>query len=133
MRSHTYFLRQGLGLLILFSVASLFFLCTTNLSMSMDNMGQASPCGMSHNADLCPMALNGRLSFWQTVIVPTLSAFDALVLLAFFAAAAFFWSSTEILEATQSKLKPAYNTENRPIFDYFHQLFSNGILHPKIY
>ncbi len=125
--------RQLTGLLVLLSVASLFLLCVSTASMPMNAMGQVSPCGMSHNPDLCPMTLSSRFSFWQSLTVPMSTSFDAFALLAFLAALAFFWNSAAIFEAIHSKLKSIFAWGSPSLFDYLQQLFSHGILHPKIY
>lgn len=133
MHNFTPFSRQLLGLILLASIASLFFLCAVTTSMPMNAMGHGTPCGMSHSTDLCPMALNGRLIFWQSLIVPTSSVFDALALLTFLAALAFFWNSSTVLQKIQSSFKFNRYATSPPPFDYLLQQFSQGILQPKIY
>lgn len=133
MKNQTPLSRQLLGILILFSVAGLFFLCAANQSMVMRAMGQSSPCGTLHTTDLCPMTLGSRLSFWQSRIVHFSSSFDALALLMFLAAVAFFWNSAGVFASIRSGFKRTYNDGFSPHFDYLLAQFSQGILRPKIY
>ena len=133
MKSQTSFYGRLTGLLILFSVAGLFTLCATRLPMPMNAMGQGTPCGMSHSTALCPMMLAGRLSFWQSLIVPSSSVFDALALLMSLSALPFFWNSSTVLQKIQSSFKFNRYATSPPPFDYLVQQFSQGILQPKIY
>lgn len=127
------FSRQLVGFMVLTSIASLFFLCTASQSMPMNAMAQSSPCGMSHSTDFCPMAFSGRLSFWQSLIVPVAPTFDALALLMFLVALAFFGSGAAVLALTQSQCKRIYENGFSPPFNYLLAQFSKGILRPKIY
>lgn len=133
MRSQPSLLWQIASFLVLLSLASLFFVCVAGPFMAMGDMDQRTDCGMNYDMALCPMTLSGRLGFWQHIIVPVSSSFEALALLAFLAALAFGWSRVAIIKAPQSKLNTAHAVDPPSLFDYLRQQFSQGILHPKLY
>lgn len=133
MRSSHFISRQLIGLLIVGSIAGLYVLCIAGPFMAMDTVGETSDCGMSHTTTLCPMTLSGRFGFWQMIIVPASPTVDAMALLVVLAVLVVVWGDSRLLAAIQSRRRHILRAASPPFFYYLHQLFSHGILHPKLY
>lgn len=130
------------GKIVLLLLLSFVTVLTLGLNMGMQHsMGEAPKINCIFDAvDGCDMTLNEHLSYWQQVF--TANIFDLrveLVLLASllftFVFAAFFGRVFEFLRLW--KLKPMLFYERRnlalELFDPILQLFSAGVLQPKVY
>ena len=107
------------------------------MSMDMDMTGGMSDCPfMSHEEVICPMSLTEHIGAWKSLF---LSTAPALALLLVVACIAVFVASIapNLLRKVQYISPPltrwlevrTYTFSYRP----FQELFSNGILHPKVF
>lgn len=125
----------SLALLIFFLGTMFFFLFY--MSMGMDISGGMTDCPfVSHEEVMCPMNLADHIGAWKSVFlstVPTLTLFLAVAGLVILAASA----APNLLRKIPytSLLLPrclevrTYTFSHRPL----QELFSSGILHPKVF
>lgn len=122
--------------LLVFFLGTMFF-SLFHMSMGMDMSGGMTDCPfMSHEEVICPMNLADHIEAWKSVF---LSAVPSLTLLLAVAGMAVFVASVapNLLRKIQYASPPlqrwlevrTYTFSYRPL----QELFSNGILHPKLY
>jgi hypothetical protein len=122
--------------LLVFFLGTMFF-SLFHMSMGMDMSGGMTDCPfMSHEEVICPMNLADHIGAWKSVflsVVPSLTLLLAVAGMAVFVAAV----APNLLRKIQYALSPlqrwlelrTYTFSYRPL----QELFSNGILHPKLY
>ncbi len=113
------------------------FLSLFHMSMGMDMSGGTTDCPfMSHEEVICPMNLTDHLEAWKSVFLSTLPTL--IPLLAFAGIAVFVTSvAPNLLRKIEYASPPlqrwlevrTYTFSYRPL----QELFSNGILHPKVH
>lgn len=125
----------GLAILVSFSFLALFGL---SLSMTTDEHGMMSNCPfMSGEEAICPMQIGEHIAKWQQAVtgIPQKSVGIAFAVL--FALVSWHFLSRFVLQgstAITSTLARLKRERGLPaLFNIFHRLFSQGILHPKIY
>lgn len=112
--------------------ASLF-----HMSMGMDMAGGMTDCPfMEHGEVICPMNLADHIGAWKAAFVSVVTTVMTLMLVA--GAVAFIASATPFLFAPKRRPIPirlnvlrtrTYSFSYRPL----QELFSSGILHPKLF
>lgn len=106
--------------------------------MSVDMVNDTSGCPfMAHEETLCSMSIFGHLGAWEANFLATVPAF--MVLLGTLVAAAVLLSVAPHLIFSRSRLytQSFVINKNRDIYSFprrpLQELFSNGILHPKLF
>lgn len=123
-------------ILLVFFLGTMFF-SLFHMSMGMDMSGEMNDCPfMSHGEVICPMNLIDHIGAWKSTffsVIPTLTLFLAAVGVAVLLAsvAPNLWqgiqyTSSSIYRWLQIRV---YTYSYRPL----QELFSNGILNPKLY
>ncbi len=124
------------GLILTFLLGAMFVSLFT-MSMDMGMAGGMSDCPfMSHDEVLCPMSLIDHIAAWQSAflaVAPTI-----ILLLIGAGAVALVVSLAPHLIAPRYKpipILPRMLRERTYSFSYrpLQELFSNGILHPKLF
>lgn len=125
------------GVVLAFFVGSLFF-SLLHLASGMTMDGSMSDCPyMSHEAALCPMNLLDHIDAWKASFVSIAPTFFTLAGLLMFAIVAASVAPNLLRKVRVWLLKvtihrhPAYSA--RFIVRPLQELFSNGILHPKLF
>lgn len=122
------------GIVLTFFLGAMF-VSLFHMSMGMDISGAMSDCPfMSHEEVLCPMNLAEHIDAWKTAFVaiePTLVLFLAFVVLFVVSVAPFLFApKRETMPILYRQfLQKRYTYSYRPL----QELFSNGILHPKLF
>jgi len=123
-------------LILTFFLGTMFF-SLFHMSMGMNMSGGMTDCPfMSHGEVICPMNLIDHIGAWKSVFlsaVPTLTFLLAVVGIAVFVASV----APNLLRKIEYASPPlcrwlevrTYTFSYRPL----QELFSNGILHPKLY
>jgi hypothetical protein len=122
--------------LLTFFLGTMFF-GLFHMSMGMDMSEGMSDCPfMSHEEVICPMNLADHIGAWKSVflsVAPTLTLLLAVAGIAVFVVSV----APNLLRMTQyaSPLLHRYLRTRTYTFSYrpLQELFSNGILHPKLY
>ena len=124
------------GTILLFLLGTMF-VSLFHLSMGMGMMGDTTDCPfMSHEETVCPMNLADHIGAWKDVflsVIPGLTLILAAAVTAIFVAPI----APNLLLKTQYTSPPlhrylqirTYTFSYRPL----QELFSNGILNPKLY
>jgi len=127
----------SISLLILFlgSMFGILFHSSSHINMS-DNMGMQNCPFMAHDSALCTMDLTSHVNAWKTTflaIIPTFNivfiALGALIFIVSFTSYLFSKSrypTKIIFNCTQGY-------KNNFIYRPLQDLFSQGILHPKLF
>ena len=126
-----------LSQIILVAVLGTMFFSLFHMSMGMDMSGGMTDCPfMAHKEVICPMNLADHLEAWKSVFLSTTSTLTLLL-----AAAGIAVLITTIAPNILRKIKYAsllsqkwleirtYTFSYRPL----QELFSNGVLHPKLH
>ena len=108
-----------------------------HMTMGMDMTGNMSDCPfMTHEEVLCSMSVFDHLSSWQTsflAIIPSL----LLLLSALVAAVLVFSVAPNLLSKQKFRELSLSRVVLHRIYSYFYrplqELFSSGILHPKLF
>jgi hypothetical protein len=123
------------GVVLAFFVGSLFF-SLYHLASGMDMVGGMSDCPfMSHEEVICPMSLIDHIGAWKSAflaVVPTvmlLAAAGALAIVLSIAPNLFVPRYKPIPLLRRQLGERTYTFSYRPL----QELFSNGILHPKLF
>ena len=123
-------------LLLIFFLGTMFF-SLFHMSMGMDMSDGMTNCPlMSHGESICPMNLADHMGAWKSAF---LSASPTLMLLFALAGVAVLVTSIapNLLLKVQYSPPPLYRCVRERIctFSYrpLQKLFSNGILHPKLF
>ena len=126
-----------LGQILLVAVLGTMFLSLFHISAGMDMTGGMSDCPfMSHTEVICPMNLTDHLEAWKSVFIATVPA--SCLILAVAGMAIFVVSvAPNLLRKLHYKSLLLYKwLEIRTYtFSYrpLQELFSSGILHPKLH
>ncbi len=122
------------GIVLVFLLGAMF-VSLFHMSMGMDMSGGMSDCPfMAHEEVLCPMNLADHIDAWKTAFVaiaPTI-VFLLTVTVAFIVSVAPFLfrpKRNTIPILYRQFLQRRYSYSYRPL----QELFSNGILHPKLF
>ena len=113
-------------------VVPIVLLSSVSLGMAMRADGTMSNCLFGHDMGFCPMSLFEHIDVWQSmfiVILPVIVIFSSLLLNSFFT---FLNKELIVFIKLLLKLYQKYKPDI-PLFDYLKELFSQGILNPKIY
>lgn len=117
---------------------SMLFVSLFNMSMDLDIVGDTSGCPfMSHQETLCSMSIFDHLGVWESNFLAIAPAF--VLLLGTLAATAVLLSVAPHLIVSKGTLytQSFVLNKNRDIFSFprrpLQELFSNGILHPKLF
>lgn len=128
---------KAIGGIILFILLGAMFVSLFHMSMGMDMTGGMSDCPfMSHEEVVCPMNMVDHIGAWKSAflaVTPTIT-----LLLAVAGAVAFVVSTAPYLFTPRRKAIPILYTQLRErtyVFSYrpLQELFSNGILHPRLF
>lgn len=110
-----------------------------SLGMEMKSDGTMGQCFFTGTAELCPMTVVAHIAAWQELFVatpPKIIATSLLVIL-LIAASASIWSRTFFWrEWLRRAIAPTLYLRAHPLlslYNPFRELFSRGILHPRIY
>lgn len=125
----------GLAILVSFSFLALFGLF---LSMTTDEHGMMSHCPfMSQTEVVCPMQAGEHIAKWQESVTGIPQKSMGISFAVLFALVSWYFLSRFLLQgstAITSTLARLKRERGLPaLFNIFHRLFSQGILHPKIY
>jgi len=123
--------------IILIIVLGTMFLSLFHVSSGMDMQSGTSDCPfMSHEETICPMSIMDHIGAWKDMF---LSVVPSLILLLALAGVSVLVASVppNLLRRVQylpppiyiSRLRQSYTFPYRPL----QELFSNGILHPKLF
>lgn len=123
--------------IILTCLLGAMFVSLFHMSTGMDMTSSMSGCPfMAHDEVLCPMDLADHIGFWKSVflaVAPTivllLAAAGAVVLVLSVAPHLFSSRYKPILILGRQLRERTYTFSYRP----FQDLFSDGILHPKLF
>lgn len=112
--------------------ASLF-----HISMGMDMMATGSDClYMSHQETLCPMNVLDHLGAWQSVFLSVIPSIVLLMVAASAVSLAVF-TLPHLLSPKPSPIPILYRQLRERTYSFtqrfLQELFSNGILHPKVF
>lgn len=124
------------GLILMFLLGAMF-VSLFHMSMGMDMHGGMSDCPfMAHEEVICPMDLADHLAAWKAVfqaVAPTIvfliAIAGAVALVATVAPHLFTPKRRPILRLHRLLRERTYSFSYRPL----QELFSNGILHPKVF
>lgn len=96
--------------------------------------GAMASCPFSHGSAMCAMNAFEHISAWKTLFagLPQKSA-ALLAILIFTFVIAFFAPRRESPADKSLNAFRRFFLIFRPVFDYLREIFSRGILHPKIY
>jgi hypothetical protein len=122
-------------------LAVTFLGVSMTMGMEMKDDGTMSGCMFDGQAEICPMTFAEHLSGWQNMftVIPQKSTvfIQLLALIAAFVIIAFALRRHLLLSLFSyfSERWKFYirDNPNLPLFDHLRQLFSQGILNPKIY
>mgnify|MGYP001258635514 CR=1 FL=1 len=108
-----------------------------HMTMTMDMVDDASGCAfMSSGKELCNMSVAEHISTWQSTFLATMPVFN-LLLLALAAAVIIFTVAPNLLLKQRFRVSiiPKEIVERVYTFSYrpLQELFSSGILHPKLF
>lgn len=122
-------------ILIAFSFLALFGL---SLSMTTDEHGMMSNCPfMSQTEVVCPMQVGEHIAKWQHAVTGMPQKSMSIALAALLALASWHFLNRFLIQgntAVTSAIERLKRERGLPaLFNIFHRLFSQGILHPKIY
>jgi hypothetical protein len=128
---------KAIAVLILTFLLGAMFVSLFHMSMGMDMSGGMTDCPfMAHEEVICPMNLADHIGAWKSVF---LSVVPSLTLLLVVAGMTVFVASVapNLLRKIEYASPPlqrwlevrTYTFSYRPL----QELFSNGILHPKIF
>lgn len=123
--------------LILAFLLGAMFVSLFHMSMGMDMHGGVGDCPfMAHEEVICPMDLADHLAAWKSVF--QVAAPTIVLLLAAAGALALVFSAAPHLYTRKLRLIPVLYRQLREriyAFSYrpLQELFSNGILHPKLF
>jgi len=126
-----------LSVILLALFLGTMFFSLFHMSMGMDMSGGMTDCPfMSHEEVICPMNLADHIGAWKSVfasVAPTLTLLLAVAGVAVFVASIapnllgrVRYASPPLCRWLQTRI---YTFSYRPL----QELFSNGILHPKLY
>ena len=124
------------GTILLFLLGTMFF-SLFHMSMGMDMSGGMTDCPfMTHAEVICPMNLADHIGAWKSVftsIAPTLTLLLAVAGVAVFIASI----APNLLRKIQYASPPMYRWHQVRTYTFpyrpLQELFSNGILNPKLY
>lgn len=126
-----------LAVLLLVLFMSTMFFSLFHLSMGMDMSAETSGCPfMSHEETICPMNLADHIGAWKDVF---LSAVPSLALFLFAATSVVFLISTapNLLHKVRRTVSVFYKYIRELTYTFlyrlFQELFSGGILNPKLF
>ncbi len=125
----------GLAIIVSFSFLALFGL---SLSMTTDEHGMMSNCPfMSQTEVICPMQVGEHIAKWQQAVTGIPQKFMSLAFVALLTLVSWYFLSRFMSQGSTviaSVLRRLKRERGLPaLFNIFHRLFSQGILHPKIY
>ncbi len=132
------FKTKTVGAVLLFVFVSVFFFSLFHASVGMDMSGAVSDCMfMEHGEAVCSMSVTDHLQVWKDSFLATSPSLALLVLtisslLLLFSIPPNLILSRKILQAqlfSFKKISLLLNFSPRPLQD----LFSSGILHPKLF
>ena len=123
--------------IILTIVLGTMFLSFFHMSTGMNMHSGMSDCPfMSHEETICPMSVMDHIGAWKDVflsVAPSLTLLLALVGLSVLTASV----APNLLQTIRYLSPPIYKTRFRQSYTFPHRplqdLFSNGILHPKLF
>jgi len=122
--------------LLMFFLGTMFF-SLFHMSMGMDMSGGMDDCPfMAHEEVICPMNLMDHIGVWKSVfasVAPTFTLLLAVAGVAVFVASI----APNLLRRVQYASPPVCRWLQTRIYNFSYrtlqELFSNGILHPKLY
>lgn len=122
------------SILILALFLGAMFLSLFQMSSAMDMSQGMSDCPfMSHSEVICSMDVTDHIGAWQSVFASVLPTTFTLIVLLFVAISTF----PAFFLKKYKPSPPLYKQIRERIYTYFHrplqELFSNGILHPKLF
>lgn len=137
------YLNMGLGLTktyVLVVILSLGILSALSfgvlVGMETNGHGQMAACPFTMVSSLCTMSFSEHLSLWQSMFTANLDNGALLLILGFIFLAfsvAFKHLDTSQGQELKSYRFYVYKHSKNPTFDKLLELFSQGILNPKIY
>lgn len=96
--------------------------------------GAMAGCPFSHGSAMCAMNAIEHISAWKALFAGLPQKSAALLAILIFALAASFYATNRELTADKSSLAlRRFSLIFRQVFNPFGEIFSRGILHPKIY
>lgn len=106
------------------------------MGMEVDKHGQMSSCPFTVSTSICTMTFSEHLNLWQSMLTVTLNNIGLLTTLGLIIFAVSL--ALKYLEKDRDKELVAYKFytrehQKRPTFNKLLELFSRGILNPKIY
>jgi len=130
-------MKKIVGIAILTVFLGAMFASLFHMSMGMDMAGGMTDCPFMESGEvICPMNLADHISAWKAAFVSAAPTVVTLMLVA--GAIVFIASTTPFLFAPKRRPIPirlnvlrtrTYSFSYRPL----QELFSNGILHPKLF
>ena len=105
------------------------------VGMKMDNNGEMEGCPFAMSA-ICPMGVFEHIGNWQSLFMVILQEISTLSLLITFTLILLIRHKTLYKlpdTATQTQSHYLYQNPEVPIFHYLEEMFSQGILNPRIY
>lgn len=129
-------MKAVVGIILTFLLGAMF-VSLFHMSTGMDMTGGMRDCPfMSHEEVLCPMSLVDHLGAWKSAFLTTAST-----ILYLFAAAGMVAIAVSIapnfLTARYKPIPARYRWLRERVYTYSYrplqELFSNGILHPKVF
>lgn len=108
-----------------------------HMTMTIDMVADASGCAfMSSGEELCNMSVTEHISTWQSTFLATMPVFN-LLLLALAVAVIIFTVAPNLLlkQSFKASIIPKEIFERVYTFSYrpLQELFSSGVLHPKLF
>lgn len=96
--------------------------------------GAMLSCPFSHGSAICAMNAFEHIAAWKTLFAGLPQKSAALLAILIFAFAAAFFAPRRESPADKSLIAfRRFFLIFRPVFNYLREIFSRGILHPKIY
>ena len=123
--------------LILISTLSLIsvFAFGSLAGMKMNNNGEMEGCPFTMSA-ICPMGVFEHIGNWQSLFMVTFKKVSTLSPLITFALILLVGYRTSYKPpdiTTQTHSHYWYQTQEIPVFNYLQEMFSQGILNPRLY